>query len=76
MVGMWAVFAAGSSGGGAVDGFRRKRLFAVLNMSSYGERGAYVLAVTWGLSVCMSVVYVRCMRRDLEGRRSEVLCSW
>ncbi len=76
MVGMWAVLAVLTSGGGAVDGFRRKRLFAVFTVSSHGARGATGLAVMRGLSVGVIVVNVRVMRWVLGGGRSEGLCAW
>ncbi len=62
MVGMWAVFAVGSVGGGAVDGFRRKWLFAVFKASSHGARVVSVLAVMLGLSFGVFIVGVRAMR--------------
>ncbi len=75
MVGMWAAFTVGSVGDGAVDGFRRKRLFAVFKASSYGARCVYVLAVMRGLSVGVFIVCVHVMRWALRVGRSEGLCS-
>jgi hypothetical protein len=61
IVGMWAFLALWMADG-AVDGCRRRRLFAVFKLSSYGARGASCPAVMWGLSGCVVFMYVHVAR--------------